>query len=356
MTDTAHHSNGYIPSLDGMRAIAFLIVFLSHAGLKVVPGGFGVTVFFFISGYLITTLLRREFQKSHAINLKYFYIRRMLRIWPAFYLVLLAGAALTLLNVLEGNLKLSAFLSQCLHFANYYSIYHGIDGLASGSGVYWSLAVEEHFYLVLPVLYLLMLKMQMPGKKQMQVFMGLCLLALLWRCMLVYGFSVSEERTYYASDTRFDSLLFGCALAVYGNPVLDKPVFTEGALKYLLLPLGFALLAASWLYRDPGFRETFRYTFQGIALFPFFIAAIRFPEWTIFKWLNWKWMKFAGLLSYSLYLVHLTVINALGMYWPHATTLQRGASALVLSLLLAYMIYLLIEVPFGNLRRKFKLA
>jgi hypothetical protein len=67
-------SKFYIPSLDGMRTIAFVIVFLSHAGAtKIVPGGFGVTVFFFISGYLITTLLRREYEKNQVINLKHFY-------------------------------------------------------------------------------------------------------------------------------------------------------------------------------------------------------------------------------------------------------------------------------------------
>ena len=64
-------SKGYIPSLDGLRTVAFTIVFLSHAGLdKIVPGGFGVTIFFFLSGYLITTLLRKEYDRYETINLK----------------------------------------------------------------------------------------------------------------------------------------------------------------------------------------------------------------------------------------------------------------------------------------------
>jgi hypothetical protein len=74
-------SKFYIPSLDGMRTIAFLLVFLAHTGAtKIVPGGFGVTVFFFLSGYLITTLLRREYEKNQFINLKHFYLRRIVRI------------------------------------------------------------------------------------------------------------------------------------------------------------------------------------------------------------------------------------------------------------------------------------
>src|SRR5437016_5429614 len=79
----------YIPSLDGIRAVAFLFVFVAHAGLgNVVPGGFGVTIFFFLSGYLITTLMRREAERSGTVSLRIFYARRFLRIFPPFYLVL----------------------------------------------------------------------------------------------------------------------------------------------------------------------------------------------------------------------------------------------------------------------------
>ena len=110
-------SKFYIPSLDGMRTIAFLLVFVGHTGAtKIVPGGFGVTVFFFISGYLITTLLRREYEKNQFINLKHFYLRRIVLIWPGFYLVLFLGAILTLIGVLEGEMQLPAFLSQALHY------------------------------------------------------------------------------------------------------------------------------------------------------------------------------------------------------------------------------------------------
>src|SRR5579862_3542962 len=77
----------HIPSLDGLRAISFFIVFAAHAGLdRIVPGGFGVTVFFFLSGYLITTLMRMETDKSARVNLKNFYLRRALRILPPFYI------------------------------------------------------------------------------------------------------------------------------------------------------------------------------------------------------------------------------------------------------------------------------
>src|SRR5687768_15370495 len=96
-----------IPSLDGIRAVSFLIVFLSHAGLEhIIPGGFGVTVFFFLSGYLITTLLRMEAQKTGGIDLRGFYVRRVFRIFPPFYLFLALFALLHLVHVSPGGVSL----------------------------------------------------------------------------------------------------------------------------------------------------------------------------------------------------------------------------------------------------------
>ena len=140
-----------IPSLDGLRAMSFFIVFVAHAGLGAyVPGGLGVTIFFFLSGFLITTLMRIEYERHGTVNLKRFWLRRILRIWPAFYLVLLA--AITAALVFQPDtLSMPAARAQLLHLSNYWSIYHGFVGQADGTGVYWSLAVEEHFYVLLPV-------------------------------------------------------------------------------------------------------------------------------------------------------------------------------------------------------------
>src|SRR5512136_1771671 len=92
-----------IPSLDGLRAISFLIVFIAHAGLgEYVPGAFGVTVFFFLSGFLITTLIRMEFDRLGRLSFKRFYLRRALRILPPFYLVLTGATALAGVGVLSG--------------------------------------------------------------------------------------------------------------------------------------------------------------------------------------------------------------------------------------------------------------
>src|SRR5258708_6677566 len=126
----------HIPSLDGMRTTAFLFVFLAHAGVPGIPGGFGVTVFFFLSGYLISTLLRMEVERKGQISFKLFYLRRALRILPPFYLVLTAACVLALTGLTLGPLSVRATLAQALHYANYWEAFHGFDGTANGTGVY----------------------------------------------------------------------------------------------------------------------------------------------------------------------------------------------------------------------------
>jgi len=141
----------HIPSLNGIRAGSFLIVFGSHAlGGSLIPGGLGVTVFFFLSGYLITTLMRAEYEKNATVSLRHFWLRRALRILPPLYLVVLGSVLLALAVYPPGTVRSPAVASQLLFYANYY------DGAGDvpGTRVIWSLAVEEHFYLLFPLFYL----------------------------------------------------------------------------------------------------------------------------------------------------------------------------------------------------------
>lgn len=345
----------YIPSLDGIRAFAFFVVFLSHAGLgKWIPGGFGVTIFFFLSGYLITTLIRREYEKFGSFSLRLFYVRRLLRIWPSFYLILLGAISLTLIGFLPGKLELLSIFAQLFHFANYGNLVGWVN-VVPGTGVYWSLAVEEHFYLIFPWFYVLLIRCGLTPKQQALVMYGLCALVLLWRCALVFIFHSSESRTFYATDTRLDSILFGCILAVYGNPVLDEPANESPPQwrRLLLLPLGCGLLAFSLVVRNPDFRETFRYTIQGLALFPIFIVAIREPNSGIFRWLNKGWVRFIGSLSYSLYLVHFVVIYGVHFWFSQLHPLLQGLLSLSISFLIAFSIYTLVEQPLAQRRKRF---
>ena len=355
---TVKSAKFYIPSLDGIRAIAFLIVFISHAGFgKIIPGGLGVTIFFFLSGYLITTQLRREYERSHKIDFKNFYMRRILRIWPPFYLVLFLAIGVSYLVGHDPGFsfqQLQAFLTQFFHLSNYYNVEFGNQGMAVGTEVYWSLAIEEHFYLLFPSLYVLLLRLGIRSKQQALIFWGICLVVLLWRYLLIFGLGADYDRIFYASDTRLDSILFGCALAVAGNPAIDQDrQISERNLKYFLLPLGSALLLGSLLYRTDVFRDTLRYSIQGIALYPIFIAAIRFPNWGVFKALNWGWMRLMGVLSYSLYLVHYMVIKAIALVIPELGLLGSSILSLLISVALASAIYRWVEIPAAKLKQKF---
>lgn len=345
----------HIPSLDGIRALSFLLVFVSHCGLEdLVPGGLGVTTFFFLSGYLITTLMRMEYERKGHISLKHFWLRRSLRILPPFYLVLAFAYALPALSGTFSAANTQALLAQALHVTNFYIINQGYTGFPehTGTGVYWSLAIEEHYYLVFPFLYIYLQQRALSHSRQALVIALLCAAALAWRLILVLGLDAATTRTYMGSDTRLDSILFGALLAIGANPMLDAPRGDAKTWARLLLPLAFVALLASLLIRHEVFRETVRYTLQGLALLLLFTAAIRFPHWPLFRWLNSKPLVFIGALSYSLYLVHLGVLYMVRDLLHVDPILARGLLSLAISLAVSWLIYKLVEKPCAALRRR----
>jgi len=348
------HTTGsfYIPSLDGIRGLAFMVVFLAHAGLGfIVPAGFGVTTFFFLSGYLITSLLRREFNATGAVRMRWFYYRRILRIFPPLYVYLLTVLALHMFGVLRGEVSVGAVAAQATFFTNYYVLAVEDPMLPGGSSVLWSLAVEEHFYLLFPLAFVLMSRRMSP-RMQAGILLGVCLLTLVWRCVLVHQFGAVHDRTYLATDTRIDSILFGCVLGVWCNPYMDEPLKLGNLQRSVGYVLGVGLLLFSFLYRDESFRTTFRYTVQGLALLPLFYLAVVDAHRPWIRWLNWKPVRFFGTLTYSLYLVHWTVLVIFRDVfegpspWP-------GLIALPISVAYAWAVYLLVEKPCAKVRRRF---
>ncbi|MEP6473041.1 MAG: acyltransferase [Gemmatimonadota bacterium] len=344
--------HGQIPSLDGMRAVAFLIVFISHAGWqRLFPGGFGVTIFFFLSGYLITTLLREEISRYGDISFKLFYARRLLRIWPPFYTVLALATLATVTGVLTMKLQRAAMIPLLLHFTNYRTMWYGLEGAPPGTLVYWSLSVEEHFYLIFPVLLYGLYRLKWPPLTKAAALWALCALVLVWRTILVYGSDIPAARTYMGTDTRFDGLLFGCALALYGNPAVDPTRFSARTWKWIFLPLGIVFLLLTFLVRNPEFRETWRYSIQGIALVPVFVSSVRYPAWGPWQILNWSWIRGLGVLSYSLYLLHYCVIHAVQdhLHWPRV---PAAFLALALTISISFAMYVLIERPCARVRKR----
>jgi peptidoglycan/LPS O-acetylase OafA/YrhL len=342
-----------IPSLDGIRAASFFVVFVAHAGLdRIVPSHFGLTLFFFLSGYLITTLLRMEYEKTGTVSIRQFYLRRVLRIFPPFYLVLSLSALLTWAGFLIVSLDPKALLAQCLHLTNYFIISHGWWGrIPPGTAVYWSLAVEEHFYLAFPLLFLF-LRRRMTPRKIAAVLLGLCAAFLAWRFVLVFALDASKERTYVASDTRMDAILFGCILAVWQNPVLDREgSVSDRMLGLVWLPLGVAMVIFSVVVRVHEFDQTLRYTLQSAGVGPFFVAAIRWHDRWPFRVFSLRPMKYVGLVSYSLYLLHEVALRFMH-YNTSLPPIMSAAVAFVAIMLGASGIYRYVEKPCGALRRK----
>jgi len=343
-----------IPSLDGIRALAWGVVFFSHAVPAIhFPGQFGVTVFFFLSGYLITTLMRVEHEDSGGVDLRAFYLRRALRILPPFYIVLGVAIAFALLGVTDARPSPAALGALALHYVNYHvTALGGWQDLPTGTAVYWSLAVEEHFYLLFPWLFLLLQRRLRGGRTRAFALLGLCALVLAWRSWLVFAENASQLRTFVATDTRVDSLLFGCVLALYGNPALDPlGAVPERVWKWALFPLGLAGLLVSFaLGGQLEFRESVRYTIQGILLIPVFVTVVRWPTWLPVRFLNHPAVKFVGVLSYSLYLLHMVVIGALEHYGVHGVWLPVAALALCLAG--SFLLHVSVERPLARVRKQ----
>jgi peptidoglycan/LPS O-acetylase OafA/YrhL len=213
--------------------------------------------------------------------------------------------------------------------------------------------VEEHFYFLFPWLYLLMRRRRASHSQEAAVLVFLCAAILAWRCWLVFHVGAASDRTYLASDTRFDSILFGCLLAVRHNPILDgHPPGSPALWKYVLFPLGVALLLFSFLYRGDAFRESFRYTVQGVGLYPVFVTAICHPTFLPFRFLNLRPVAFIGVLSYSLYLVHHVVIFGVGFHLPQLHPVARGVLSFAIAFAISWGIYVVLEKPLAKLRKR----
>lgn len=283
-----------------------LTVFVAHAGLPVIfNGSTGVTVFFFLSGYLITTLLRREHVATGRISVLAFYARRALRILPALYVAVLLGVLTVRFDAVPGEVSLGGVASQVLHFSNYWIILIGRDQLSPTTLALWSVSVEEHFYLLFPLLFVLIAR----RKRVVQglTLAVLCLAILAWRTWVYVESGGNFDRIYLASDTRFDSLLLGCILALVYNPHLDAGHGTRRMWQWI----GLAAVMAFWGFQrlEGAAALTWSYTAQGLCLALIFISIIRFPGTLVGRFLNSRVMVRIGVLSYSIYLLHQLAIE-----------------------------------------------
>lgn len=327
-----------IPALDGIRAIAVLIVIASHAGLgSIVPGGFGVTLFFFLSGYLITTLLRVEWNAHGAISLREFYVRRTLRIMPPLYITMAVVAGAIFSGLLAAQITGEALVADALFVTNYMPNLSGSLPMPL-----WSLDVEEHFYLVFPTLFVGVLARMAPRRAAMTC-LAICAGVLALRLTLSLSLS-NYTGLYYWTHTRIDSILFGCCLALWRNPAIDRDPWRPRAWH---VAAALSVLALCFVVRDPFFRETARYSLQGGALFVLFAFAVQAGGVTA-RVLDSPSLRVVALLSYTLYLVHMPALMLAEQIGLPAHALFGVAA----SFAYAWAMYVLVERPLGRLRKR----
>lgn len=343
----------YIPSLDGIRAVAVVLVFLSHIHFtKLIPGGFGVTIFFALSGYLITTLLAREYDREGRIAFGAFYLRRLLRLSPPLLITLACTFALYFAGWTWGVFDPYVVLSQIFYYFNYYNLHGAGAGEANtiaGLDLLWSLSVEEHFYMIWPLMFLAI------ARKSIGIphVIALIILILIWRAIRVMSFGDSEWTIHTSTDTRFDMLLFGCLLALMNWRGMSAKIFPGGWAKYAVIAAALGAILATLVIRDYDFRLTLRYTIQGIAIMPLFYYAVSDHKNLIFRPLNWAPIRWIGVYSYTIYLSHYVIMQALIHNGIAADgTLALGLISAVLTLAYSAAMYRWVDVPCHHLRKR----
>ena len=332
----------HIGEIDGLRAVAVVAVLLYHVGVVAIGGGFvGVDVFFVISGYLITGILVAELRKD-KLSLRRFYVRRILRIAPALFVILGLTALLfyMLFPPLYSRDLLPSFASAALSYSNFL-FYYTVDYFAGNSRNpvlhMWSLAVEEQFYLFMPLLLLLV------GKSRLKAHLAGVLLALCLASLIAAGLTAPEHQAqaFYFPWLRAWELLAGSLLAVRPAPSIAP------RLKSLLSNIGLiAILVPCFRFHDemvfPGWAALLPVLGAGAI-----IAAAGSDSWAN-RFLQLNFMRWIGKISYSLYLVHLPVICVTALF---ASTYPGRTKVVVViaSFFLAWASWRFIESPFRRM-------
>ena len=351
---------GYIPGLDGVRGISIALVMVAHYGFgSLVPGGLGVTIFFFLSGFLITGLLLTEQEKTGTISLRLFYIRRFLRLAPELGLLVLVGCTVGLLFKPVHWWDIVASLT---YTNNYVALYNEAYTHAPIRWPHlWSLAIEEQFYLTFPLIVLLLGR---HPRLLLRLLIISCVVALCWRLSVAwwgapFGFRQTgtvHPYTYCATDCRFDSLVYGGIAAILFRL---RPAPLEKKAAWTALLLGGVLFLVSLAFRGEVFRETFRYTLQGLAMIATFYGIFGNGTGIVMSVLEQPMLKQMGVLSYGAYLWHLEPLRRYEAYIGQSIHISPMGDRLFMTVLgfvatfgLAYLSFKLCA-PIRNMRSRY---
>ena len=319
----SNNKSKYLPSIDSLRALAVLAVIIYHVDVNYLPGGFlGVDLFFVLSGYLISSLIIKEYRKTGSLNLYNFYIRRARRLLPAVYFMITVGLVVMVLfnEVLLRKSHLDAIFGY-IYSSNWWYIFHKLDyfdsfGAQSPFKHLWSLAIEEQFYMIFPLLFLLINRKKKSkdgtyklNKNFLYVVLGLILVSLIVHILL---FDINNiSRIYFGTDTRAFSLLVGVVGAIlYPMEKLHTKVTPQQNIMYSVVSLvSIAILITVMIYTSEYNTWLYRGGFLLVAILGLIVIISSGKQHTLMsRLLSFKPVVFIGKISYSLYLWHFPVL------------------------------------------------
>ena len=347
----------YITELDGIRAIAVIMVLAYHLKLALFKSGFlGVTVFFVLSGYLITGILISEVEEEGTIDLKNFWLRRIRRLVPAVMsMAVVIIFVSTVVNRVIFTKGCKDFLASVLGFNNWWQIFNKVSyfeaaGVPSPFTHCWSLAIETQFYLIYPLILLGIYKLAKSrgeGRaKRGLLFAGVTLLlALISVILMIVLFDPQQDasRVYYGTDTRAFSLLFGALLAILWEYRM-VPRRLSASVNMVLGSVSFAVLLVMTIAINGSSNFWYRGgQFVGTILTVLVIYTVLGRKTWLSRFLSNPVLKWIGDRSYSIYLWH----------YPIILLISKGIKAswwitlieIVLSVVLAELSYRFIETP-----------
>ena len=370
-----------IASLDGIRAVALLIIMGYHFGVGWLQGGFfSLDIFYVLSGYLITGLLTSEYRKRGGITLSAFWLRRARRLLPALLIVLVAVTLMIRFAEPAGlypDFRLSA-LSALFYFSNWWQIaasgnYFVATGAVSPLTHTWSLAVEEQFYLIWPLVVLAVMGLSRSfarGVRALLVVSVVGAVSSAVEMILLYRPDANITRLYFGTDTHAQSILIGAAMAC-SMTIIQMRDGKEGMAPRATAPSLHAILVLVGLAGFAG-TLTLTFTLQGTSAFDYqggftlsalsaaaiIVAAVCVPGGPIARFLSLSPLVWLGTISYGAYLWHYPVFVYFDSARTGLTDLSLLAVRFACTIVLATASYYLIERPvmYGTFWRSLKAA
>jgi peptidoglycan/LPS O-acetylase OafA/YrhL len=350
-----------VPALDGLRGIAVLTVLLYHAPIfGLVGGNIGVDLFFVLSGFLITSILLNEWRARGTISISLFYLRRALRLFPAAFLVLLF--AMIFARFVQPSSELEGSGKDALAVL-FYVFNWRLEWLYSNEignshnhmlSHFWSLSVEEQFYLIWPGLLLTLLRLK-ASKPLMLAFFAAGILAPAAGRLMLWHAGPSLE-LYFRTDLRVDALMWGAMLAWLAH---NEMISADVRLRRFAGLAGFAALCAFFYMAkyellSGGFFYRWGFLLVGLSSVLMIWCATAMPASIFSRCLSIGWLRWTGRISYGLYLWHVPVFILCG-------ALQVGgvlgfSLGAFLTILIAAVSYEFFEMPFLRLKKRFGYA